>query len=857
MEMSIPDGIKARLEEKKQDARKKELNEKTEQEKERSNEKERSRVAREKDRLRRLQEKEELKAQKEKRKNELLWRKALEARYPIEDTLLDSEPRMTLKSLPSRPEIYCRLPLRDDTIPTIETLNQDAGKLLMCWDFLQVFSKILNLSSVKLDDLCRALSCKIQTLPIVSETFMSLLRTYVKDTSQSLESEDNQRREEEDEQDDETDELTKWTRDQMCFHISLPHSHHITSETWPEILRVFLVMRISSGKISDEDEVKLIKDAVEALKTEPFHEIKISYKIGAFRALVMACYETSRVSNTIREHCVKRQKIYAEKRKLEAEEKKKRKEATAASRREKQKLEKAREEKAKMLQEKQKSSMKKWLSKDDEQKEEEEEEEQEKKDKKKDEGPEITEDGFEIVKFSSLSVPKVTIKEVEEDTDSEDSEEEDRTEIYEDLIGDSEFGLSRQDKLQLRRNNLKKTEERRLRREKRQKRRDARKEQIEARDSTVKQRRAVLDSIDDATISRDYEALASSIEIASQVGLCGGNRRRQWCVRKVYDAEKLLQTLREEREAAEAVARANRQFQSKMLACQVRTEPLGMDRDFNTFWRFGFDEKKIRIFVHNVKNKTWQYYSRAKDIKLLHDSLDRRGVRERALRENLKDYLDSLKYDDAEEEEEEEEEEDKMDVEEDEKNSIAWKSQGPFMGRHVRRVFDNEPSDAVVTGYVSEDGEDCALWHVRHLDGDEEDLEKYELDEAIAQYDMNDVIEKASYVTYVNTKIKRDQRAEIMSSSDEQTSLRNFILRVGQSVVFALKERKSDWAVTSKRLKSSDQDSSKSTYVDWKEAVLKSQSIAEFRSLVLDLENAIHETQESPDRPKFTEWRKC
>ena len=138
-------------------------------------------------------------------------------------------------------------------------------------------------------------------------------------------------------------------------------------------------MRISSGKISDEDEVKLIKDAVEALKTEPFHEIKISYKIGAFRALVMACYETSRVSNTIREHCVKRQKIYAEKRKLEAEEKKKRKEATAASRREKQKLEKAREEKAKMLQEKQKSSMKKWLSKDDEQKEEEEEEEQEKK----------------------------------------------------------------------------------------------------------------------------------------------------------------------------------------------------------------------------------------------------------------------------------------------------------------------------------------------------------------------------------------------------------------------------------------------------------------------------------------------
>ena len=80
--------------------------------------------------------------------------------------------------------------------------------------------------------------------------------------------------------------------------------------------------------------------------------------------------------------------------------------------------------------------------------------------------------------------------------------------------------------------------------------------------------------------------------------------------------------------------------------------------------------------------------------------------------ENLKDYLDSLK-DDIEDEEEEEAE--KMDVVEDEKESapIEWKSEGPFVGRHVRRVFDDEPSDAVVTGYVPEDGEDCALWHVR------------------------------------------------------------------------------------------------------------------------------------------------
>ena len=492
MDLSIADGIKMRLEEKEKDLKAKELNKKRMQEKQLSKEKEKNRIAREKDRLKRLREKQEAKAEKERRKNELMWRKALEARYPIEDTLLDSEPSMTSKPLPNRPEASCRLPLRDDTISTIETLNQDAGKLLMAWDFLHVFSKMMSQSPVNLEDLCRALSCKIQTLPIVSETFMSLLRIFVKDSSsQSAESEEknNQHCEK-----DEMDELEKWAHDQKCFHINLPHLHHITSETWPEVLRAFLVMRISSGKIIDEDEVKSIKDVVRALKVEPFHEIKISHKINALHALVIACYDTSRVSNTIREHCVKRQKIYAEKRRLEAEEKKKRKEAAAASKREKEKLKKAKEEKAKILQEKQKDSMKKWLSKDQENGKEEEEEtkkESTKKKKKEQEGPEMTEDGFEIVKFSSLSIPMVTIEEVEEDTDSEDSEEDDRAEILEDLIGDGEFGLSRQDKLQLRRNKLKKTEERRLRREKRQKRRDARKEQIEARDNVVKQRRAV------------------------------------------------------------------------------------------------------------------------------------------------------------------------------------------------------------------------------------------------------------------------------------------------------------------------------------------------------------------------------
>jgi len=177
LELSVPDAIKMRLEERKNDLKRKEQNMKVKKDKEEKKEKALKRKARENDRVKKLKEKEEAKARKERRKNELMWRKALEARYPIEDTMLDSEPPLTSKSLPPRSEASCRLPLRDDTIHSIETLNQDTGKLLMCWDFLHVFSKILSLSPVNLNDLCCALSCKIQTLPLVSETFMSLLRT--------------------------------------------------------------------------------------------------------------------------------------------------------------------------------------------------------------------------------------------------------------------------------------------------------------------------------------------------------------------------------------------------------------------------------------------------------------------------------------------------------------------------------------------------------------------------------------------------------------------------------------------------------------------------------------------------------
>ena len=50
-----------------------------------------------------------------------------------------------------------------------------------------------------------------------------------------------------------------------------------------------------------------------------------------------------------------------------------------------------------------------------------------------------------------------------------------------------------------------------------------------------------------------------------------------------------------------------------------------------------------------------------------------------------------------------------------------------YIGRQVNRVFGKRAVIGTIVGYLPEDGDDPALWHVRHLDGDAEDLELHEV----------------------------------------------------------------------------------------------------------------------------------
>ena len=74
-----------------------------------------------------------------------------------------------------------------------------------------------------------------------------------------------------------------------------------------------------------------------------------------------------------------------------------------------------------------------------------------------------------------------------------------------------------------------------------------------------------------------------------------------------------------------------------------------------------------------------------------------------------------------------------------EPEAIEWRSEGhEWIGCRVARRFDGEEEGAAATtalgkivAWVPEEGEDEALWHMVHDDGDEEDLDEGEMREAL------------------------------------------------------------------------------------------------------------------------------
>ena len=66
-----------------------------------------------------------------------------------------------------------------------------------------------------------------------------------------------------------------------------------------------------------------------------------------------------------------------------------------------------------------------------------------------------------------------------------------------------------------------------------------------------------------------------------------------------------------------------------------------------------------------------------------------------------------------------------------------WLTSGhKWLGARVWRLFDGEGVTGTVIKWVRAKGGDGALWHVKHEDGDEEDLDEPEMHQALADFEL-------------------------------------------------------------------------------------------------------------------------
>ncbi|CAN4105527.1 unnamed protein product [Withania somnifera] len=71
----------------------------------------------------------------------------------------------------------------------------------------------------------------------------------------------------------------------------------------------------------------------------------------------------------------------------------------------------------------------------------------------------------------------------------------------------------------------------------------------------------------------------------------------------------------------------------------IRTNPLGKDKDYNRYWFFRCDG---RIFVESSDSIQWGYYSSKEELDALIESLNVKGVREKALKKQLENLYHKI-----------------------------------------------------------------------------------------------------------------------------------------------------------------------------------------------------------------------
>ena len=128
---------------------------------------------------------------------------------------------------------------------------------------------------------------------------------------------------------------------------------------------------------------------------------------------------------------------------------------------------------------------------------------------------------------------------------------------------------------------------------------------------------------------------------------------------------------------------------------------------YNTSVSLGDSFSKLYNFRPNTYFYKWGIYSNQRDLWELCEALDDRGIREQALLSAIKTQFDLSEP------------------------PIAYQLDHEWVGRKVKRTFGKKKVIGKIVGWLPRQGADIALWHVEHLDGDEEDLEEYEVEKFI------------------------------------------------------------------------------------------------------------------------------
>jgi len=375
--------------------------------------------------------------------------------------------------------------------------------------------------------------------------------------------------------------------------------------------------------------------------------------------------------------------------------------------------------------------------------------------------------------------------------------------------------------------------------------------------------------------------IRESLKYSRQAGLEGElPDGRVYCTTTMFKVYKLRASM----EQASKDARAAAEHEKALVEYFVRTEPIGYDRYNRAYWCFDGD---TRVFVQtmlgpdslpsnekkedddpylslmrkkpSLKKCSWRMYGSMSEIWALIDALDERGIRERALKSKLRAQFG---------------------LSENSAQGVTYKTSGSeFIGKKVQRTFGKRVVYGTIVGWLPPEGEDEALWHVIHDDGDEEDLDENEVNKFLhdvppkPKRKYRERSEDSKSKSGVKATAKRDveeeqsamevdgesEEAEWSGDDDDDTppdivtDYHNNVIgglgvRENQIGLHGLKlelSRKHDMLIDG--LKSRGSGYPREGKRVWENCLRTAEDLSTVRSALVELETVVHDTQEVPD----------